>query len=117
WVAEVGKYNIRAEVERGPRNIEIGMKYIFLTVHRFIKSLYDQDTPDREIRHAVFIVDFDGFDLQQYGHPETLAQLLRVFREYKEVIDELVEKSIFINDLFRLKAWKQNSFLHPSFEV
>ncbi|CAG7734345.1 unnamed protein product, partial [Allacma fusca] len=97
WVAEVGKYDLRAEVELGEENIQACLKYLFLAVHRIVKSIYDRDTPEREIRNAVFIIDLEGFDLLQFSHTKTISLCLRLTRDYKEVTQEFMGNCVFVN--------------------
>ncbi|CAG7721599.1 unnamed protein product [Allacma fusca] len=95
WIAEVGKFNIRRAVELG--NEELLVKYTFKAIYRIIKTIHDKDSPEEEIRFGAFILDYDGFDWYQINHAETVNFMLRVLRDYKEVIEEFLGYCMLIN--------------------
>ncbi|CAG7732762.1 unnamed protein product, partial [Allacma fusca] len=97
WMAEMGKFNVRREVELGEENLKILLKYAFNAVYRIIRTIHEKDTPKQEVRYASFLFDLDGFDLYQFGHAATMMFILRVFREYKEVIRELLGYCMLVN--------------------
>ncbi|CAG7716577.1 unnamed protein product, partial [Allacma fusca] len=57
---------------------------------RIIKTIQEKDTLEKEVRHGSFLLDFDGYDMYQIAHMDTLAFMLQVVRDYKEVIDEFM---------------------------
>ncbi|CAG7817725.1 unnamed protein product, partial [Allacma fusca] len=68
WIMEVGKFNLRKYIERGPEGEKNVTTYLFQAVHRVFKSMLDKDTPEREIRGAFIIGDCDGLEIIQTMH-------------------------------------------------
>ncbi|CAG7731269.1 unnamed protein product, partial [Allacma fusca] len=50
WISEVGKYNVRKVVERGPEGTADLERYAFQGVMRCLKSMYAKDIDGKEVR-------------------------------------------------------------------
>ncbi|CAG7833524.1 unnamed protein product [Allacma fusca] len=65
WVVEMGKYQMRKLVERGPEALKNFTKYCVQAAKIIIKSHKDRN-PDGN--RASFILDFDGLRFEQFAH-------------------------------------------------
>jgi hypothetical protein len=86
WIGEVGKYNVREQVERGEEAIQNLTKYLFQGGLRKMESLIVKDTPTREIRQVFVISDWEGFDNTQSTHLPTVNYVAHILLMYNDFI-------------------------------
>ncbi|CAG7723607.1 unnamed protein product, partial [Allacma fusca] len=97
WIAEVGKYNVRAQIEKGPEAARNLTQYLFQAVFRIVKSMQVKDTVDQEIRTAFFIGDCDGLDLNQSTHVPTVTYVLNLLQTHSDFLTLMVGHVIALN--------------------
>ncbi|CAG7672575.1 unnamed protein product, partial [Allacma fusca] len=59
WVGEIGRYNIRKVIEKGPKAAEELEKYLYKAALNIGKSMLLKDTPEKPVHTAFFIADWD----------------------------------------------------------
>ncbi|CAG7830304.1 unnamed protein product [Allacma fusca] len=73
WIGEIGKYNVKEQIQKGPEAARNLTLYLFQGIHRIYRSMWDKDAPGKEIRTAFFIGDCEGLDLNQATHIPTVS--------------------------------------------
>ncbi|CAG7838235.1 unnamed protein product [Allacma fusca] len=97
WISELGKYNMRAVVEKGPEALATFDKYVLQAAFYVLKSIHDRNTDGREVSEVVFLVDYDGLDMYQLTHIPTVTFALRVARIYSDLLQVALGRCIIIN--------------------
>ncbi|CAG7819718.1 unnamed protein product [Allacma fusca] len=86
WIAEVGKYNVREQVEKGPEAAQNLSRYLFQGVFRLFESMIVKDSPTKEIRNVFVIGDWEGLDITQSTHLPTVRFAMHLLRTYREFL-------------------------------
>ncbi|CAG7817726.1 unnamed protein product [Allacma fusca] len=97
WFIEMGKYNVREQIERGPEYAHNLTEYMFQGIHRAMKSMIARDTPEKEVRNVVLIADCEGLDIIQTAHVPTVQYLLTSLRKFSDFISQILSHGIFFN--------------------
>ncbi|CAG7724624.1 unnamed protein product [Allacma fusca] len=97
WMAEVGKYNVREQIEKGPEAARNLTLYMFQGVHRIYRSLYAKDQAGKEVRTGFFVGDCEGLDLNQATHLPTVTYALETLRKYNDFLPLLVGHVVAFN--------------------
>ncbi|CAG7819717.1 unnamed protein product [Allacma fusca] len=97
WIGEVGKFDVRGQIQRGPEAAKNLSLYLYTFFYNVLDSMQVKDTPEREIRRAVFVGDFEDFDVTQASHIPTLQFALHEYLLYRNVLGLWVSNAIGFN--------------------
>ncbi|CAG7817319.1 unnamed protein product [Allacma fusca] len=97
WVFEVGKVDFRTIIAQGEEKVAQARRYLFRVVSNIIKSFVVMDTPEEEIREAVFIFDMEGASLGQVDYAPSWAEFARLIRKYWDFTIQFVGGVIVLN--------------------
>jgi hypothetical protein len=97
WVGEIGKFAIRQQIEKGPDAAADLEKYLLQASLRIGKSMLLKDTPEKPVRQAFFIADWEASDFADFAHLPTLNFVLRLMRTYVDILTEAWGYCVSIN--------------------
>jgi len=100
WVMEFGRMNLRPLVEEGGEMLKAFEKYTEQIAYRIVKSIKAAATPERPVTEAIFILDFDGLNLQQVSSFPVMTFGLNLVMKNRELIMDYLGPTIFINANF-----------------
>ncbi|CAG7831926.1 unnamed protein product [Allacma fusca] len=80
WVVEVGKWDLRSVIERGPEWEKLFDTYADKILWEFWNSTNIKTTLEFPVKDGVLIVDFDGLDRNQLQSPGAVAYFFKKLR-------------------------------------
>ncbi|CAG7829095.1 unnamed protein product [Allacma fusca] len=116
WVCEYGKYQWDDLMERNSTELMIVTeKLLRKVVLNVFKSLAQKETPDRTVRQAVLVIDYEGFNMKQmttvFSHPEIIEFIIRKSDEYRDILVAIIGEIVLINANFAVA--KGIDFIRP----
>jgi hypothetical protein len=97
WIGEVGKYDVRAQIEKGQEATHNLTQYLFQACFRMLESMIVKDTPTREVRNIFGIADWEGFDITQGTHAGTVRYVLHMLQTYSDFLGLGLGHAVIIN--------------------
>lgn len=97
WVAEMGIWDTRKNVENGPEREKNFRKYVLQFLKRCQESTKLRSTPDNPVKEFNIIVDMAGYSIRQAGNPATIGLTLWMARQYEQAFRESMKLGIIIN--------------------
>jgi len=97
---ELGKWNLKKIISAGGEQLKNFDKYVDQMAYRMLESLKEKSTPDEKIVDILFLVDFDGLQLEQVAHLPSMTWLINLARNYRDLISKHLGGTTIVNANF-----------------
>jgi len=100
WGMELGKWNLKKMLTAGGETLKTFDKYVDQMAYRMLESLKAKSTPEDPITDIMFLVDFDGLQLEQVAHLPSMTWLINLARTYRDLIAKHLGGTTIVNANF-----------------